>query len=428
MLLNALVSLATISGAALAASLDGSGYNEIEFEWCIHNQPQDLNIMSLRDGLSNGSREFLAKCSQQIVNIHRKIDSVEDARAFGRALPKEDGYYIGIALLHLDFDMDDQELMSYVGAIADIKGGPLRLFLEFPVIADQSEVYGRNKLLFGRLNLDDAMKARLDAVNDIKYGNANDIDEIDRDALVSVFTYLASDPIALSDLIACICGRSELAEAWARVARSFPFAEDLQMYGAELVFNPAEYFLHLREAGEIRVKLLGTFIPHFWIFQPTEITANIGRELRQFIKDTVAASMKLTSYLEEQILLSSLHLYSLKDDTEMVQLLTGYFLQYPEPIYHAFEHQIPCDSAVWMGPLGIDFLNHFTNETIMYTHQQARRADILRHAILRKDFAFLVQTNASREELRTEAVASRAIPAVYEDWAEFLAELGKWQD
>ena len=427
MLLNTLISLAALTGAALTASVEIDGNpSKLELEQFPSNQKlRLLDISHFTSMLKTGSPGFLSECSRHFPHIHRKIVSVEDVRAFGQALPRNDRFYLGIALLHMDFDTSDAELMSYVKAIAGIDEGPLRLFLEFPVITGQTGVHARNKGLFEILELDHATKARLNAVNDVKHGNANDIYEIDRDVLFHVFSYFAADFEALSCLAGYICNRPELADAWAQVARSFPTAKNSRLYAVDLVFNPTEFFLHANVLNDVRKFLLANFIRHFWSFQPTQLTENIARELRQFINNLVAAQRPM-SVLEEDILLASLNLYSLKEDAEMVQLLTDYFIQHPKRMYGAANYQLPYDSAVWMGPLGVEYVNHFTNANDESIGQLAHRADILHRAILSKDFAFLSEIIMGGEELMDEATASGAIPAIYADETQFLLQLLDW--
>ena len=428
MLRSILVSLAAFVAAALTASVNNYGnVDALEFkEFPNIHDLMLLDVSYFTSRLKTGAPGFADECHRVFPYLHEKIASVEDVRTFGHALPRKDDYYLGIALLHLDFDTDDAELMSYVEAIAGTQRDSVRMFVMFPVITGQAGVHARNKMLFNSLKVDPATKVHLNIINDIKHGTTNDISKIDRNELASVFIYWYTDFIFLSHLAGYICNRPELADGWAQVGPPSSFAKDSRQHAAELVFNPTTFFLHADDFGGYRKKFLTTFIPHFWSFQPTTLAENIARELRQFIKNTVNAAQRPMGYLEEEISLPALHLYSLKDDAEMVQLLTDYFLQHPKRLYGATKYEIPYDSAVWMGPLGVEYVNHFTNANDGPTNQRAHRADILRRAILRRDLEFVSKTNVDVNELMDVAKASRAIPEVYADENQFTAELAEW--
>jgi len=367
----------------------------------VHKFMDEQGRQSVLEHFVNVYPEWLPENQQEFIDnfrhICKHIETVELARRYYNVLGEDSKKFFGFAMLQMPFNAE--EVTSFITADA-------YQFFKFPQTPkstiERTAAWTINQTLIAGPSLTNHQRDILSLVNDIELSDAEAIHGIGIEVLCKLLS-IFENGIQLCKWINLIWSKLKVADADGLVASS-PIPLDEMPFSARVALAPHSVFQFTNHT--LNSYVLGKIIYDLSNFSSSDMGDVFEQHLRSFIK----ADFLPHDPDHHKVLLASLHFYSVKADSEMIQILTAYFLQ---DLSCLKDHlwRLPAYSPIWAGRLCAEYVNFISDSSAQSLISVLHWA--IASALFRNDEAFLRQLNVPASKIITIAHECGAVPQYY---------------
>jgi len=344
-------------------------------------------------------------------HICNDIKTVQLATSYHQVMGNRIKEFLGFVMLQTHFN--DKEIRSFMSNHNYVQHSILGLnagFIKFPQSprenGERIVAWTANQTLLANLPLNTEQKAVVHTLNDIEFGDAEAIHDINVAALCKL---LKSHEWNCSLLIKWVDRIwSKLGPAGAqRLVENSRIPLSGMLFSARIALAPRsvlQYKLELEEA-----ELLAKFLYKLADFSPSDMMNEFEQALQFFVKGNFPRDDR-----HHRVLMGALHFYSVKEDLEMVALLNSYFLEDSSWILNHLCRHLPKYSPVWTGCVGVVYAN-FKSNSYLRGHSPTHVKWAISDALLRNDMTFLCQLNVPASRIINVAHECGAIPLLHSE-------------
>jgi len=338
-------------------------------------------------------------------DIYNDIKTVRLAKRYHAVLGEKAKEFLGFAMLQAQFTTKEIISLSAHGHGHGLPGLGARFF-KFPETPTNDDeriaAWTANRELIATLPVDTYYQEIADMVNDIELSDAEAIWNINMRLFCTLLRCHEQDFNQATKWINLIWSKLRIADA----KRLVENLDDMP-FSARLTFSPRSAF-PLNHSSE-DMTFLEKFMYGFSNFSPSEMRNEFEQTLQSFVKEMGGVPHDNDHH---RVLMGALHFYSEKGNSEMTKPLTDYFLQDPSCLDYLGNWNLPVNSSVWAGSLGVAYVNFAFGSDMDYCTPTLIDW-IIYGALLRKNETFLRQLKIPAARIIMIACECGAIPLCY---------------
>jgi len=332
------------------------------------------------------------------------VKTVELARMYYDVMGEKAKRFFGFAMLQMPFSMDEIYLHFGVRTLNNS-------FFKFPDTpkddGERKAAWTANQTLIANLPLSHQLRENADLINSIKLGDTEAVRGISIEVMCRLLKAYERDYYESAKWINLIWSKLEVVDAQ-RLLENSPIPFGKMSFSARFALVPQSAFP----------------VTYAWFtYQLEEETLLLERViydlcnssssgLRDVFEQALQSYIVSGAHMHSKVLIATLHFYSVKGDSEMIKILEIYFFLYPFWSLDRLGGDLPLNSPVWAGRLGVAYTNLVSDsDQTNYTFDFDYMA--ISNALLGKNEAFIHQLRLPVSNIRQIAYECGAIPLRY---------------